>query len=137
MSNLQTLIETKLPEDLQSLAIKFTIPEDYFEKDLELIVMILRSRSIDTDEEKQNWFNLLTMMNDEQVTKLKGILIKEKTKLEEIEKKYEKKKQEIKEKYLNKWEDEWYISKVEEIKDKEEQFEKKDEEEAEELLSSL
>jgi len=101
----QDLIKEHLKEDLWEQANEYTIPVDFFTKDVELIDMVLRSRSIDTVEEKQNWFNLLSMMNDEQVTKLRGILVKEKTKLEEIEKKYNKKKQEIKDKYLNKRED--------------------------------
>ncbi len=131
------LVKKFLPENLWEEAWKYTIPEDFYEKDLELIVMVLQSRSIDTVEEKQNWFNLLPMMNTEQLDKLRWILIKEKTKLEEIEKKYEKKKQEIKDKYLNKREESWYIKKVEEIKDREDDFEKRDEAEAEELLSMI
>lgn len=131
------LIQKHLPKELWETASEFTIPEEYFEKDVELIVMILQSRSIDTTEEKQNRFNLLSMMNEEQVWKLKWILVKEKTKLEEIEKKYQKKKEEINQKYLNKWESEGYIKKVETIKNKEEEIEKKDEAEAEELLSMI
>jgi len=131
------LIKQHLSEELREQAQEFAIPEEYFEKDVELISMILRSKSIDTTEEKQNWFNLLSMMNEEQVDKLRGILTKEKKKLEEIEQKYQKKKQEIKDKYLNKREESWYIKKVSKIKEEEENFEKKDEAEAEELLSMI
>jgi hypothetical protein len=105
MSDLQTQVTTKLPEDLHELALKFTIPLDFFDNDIEIIILILRSKSIDTDDEKQNWFNLLLMMNSEQIEKLRQILLKEKAKLEEIENKYQKKKTELREKYLNHWED--------------------------------
>ncbi len=137
MSDLQTQVKTKLPEDLHDLALKFTIPLDFFEDDLEIIVLILRSKSIDTHDEKQNWFNLLMMMNADQIEKLRQILIKEKNKLEEIENKYQTKKKELRDKYLNHWEEEWYIKKVNTIKEKESEVEQKEKEEADNLLLNL
>jgi membrane-bound lytic murein transglycosylase B len=95
-------IQEHLPKDLREQAASFTIPQEFLEDVPDLIEMVLRSRSIDTVEEKQNWFNLLPMMNASQVDKLRAILEKEKTKLAEIEQRYEKKKLEIKKKYLNK-----------------------------------
>lgn len=132
-----SLITSLLPEDLHDIAKKFTIPESFLENETPLIEMILRSRSVDTDEEKQNWFNLLPMMNNDQLSRLRDILVKEKEKLEEIEKKYEDKKKEIKEKYINTWEEKWYIKKVEELKSEEEEVSKKEEEEAESLLDMI
>ena len=74
----QQLIQQYLPEDLRDLAGKFSIPSDFLENSTWLIVMVLRSRSIDSQEEKQNWFNLLPLMNETQLDKLKGILEKRK-----------------------------------------------------------
>ena len=99
------LIQQYLPEDLRELAEKFVIPQEFLEDTPDLIEMILRSRSIDTQEEKQNRFNLLPLMNVTQIEKLRAILVKERTKLAEIEKKYEQKKTEIKKKYLTKWQE--------------------------------
>jgi len=101
------------------------------------MVMVLQSRSIDTAEEKQNWFNLLPLMNTEQMEKLRSILIKEKTKLKEIEDKYEKKKEEIKEKYLNKREESGTNEKMKEIKDEEKSHVAKDHEDADDLLDLI
>ena len=94
------LIQKYLPQDLWEIAAGYTIPDEFLEDAPDLIELILRSRSIDTEQEKQNWFNLLPLMNATQLEKLRAILIKEKTKLQEIEEKYEGKKQEIKKKYL-------------------------------------
>jgi len=102
MSNV-TLIRKYLPEDIWELAAKFDIPEEFLIDTPDLIEMVIRSKSIDTDEEKQNWFNLMPLMNDEQLVKLRQILEKEKEKLKEIEDKYENKKKDIKKKYLLKW----------------------------------
>lgn len=131
------LIEQYLPEEVQEQAKLFDIPEKYLIEDPELIVMVLQSRSIDTTEEKQNRFNLLPLMNAEQLDKLRAILVKEKTKLKEIEEKYSKKKQDIKDKYLKKREDDGYIKKVEAIKEKEQIVASQDEEDAEDLLDMI
>lgn len=131
------LIEQYLPKELHELAKKFEIPEKYLIEDVELIIMVLQSRSIDTTEEKQNRFNLLPLMNDEQIEKLRTILVKEKTKLKEIEDKYNKKKQDIKDKYLKKREEDGYVKKVEKIKEKEVASAQKDEEDAQDLLDMI
>ncbi len=70
----------------------FTIPQEYLQNDPALIELILKAESMD-DEERQYWFNLLEIMDEDQVEKLRGILTKERDKLAEIEKKYGKKKE--------------------------------------------
>ena len=100
-----SIVQKFLPEEVWLLCKDYTIPSEFIQDTPDLIVLILQSRSIDTPEEKQNWFNLLPMMNTEQIEKLRAILIKEKTKLAEIEEKYEEKKNEIKKKYLTKWQE--------------------------------
>jgi hypothetical protein len=100
-----SLIKKYLPEELWQIATDFSIPDEFLKELPELVEMILRSRSIDTHEEKQNRFNLLPLMNDSQIEKLRAILLKEKKKLQQIEEKYETKKKEIKKKYLMKWQE--------------------------------
>ena len=46
MTNIE-LIKQKLPEDLWKLAMEFTIPESFLEKEPDLVVLILKSRSLD------------------------------------------------------------------------------------------
>jgi len=136
MSNI-SLLKKYLPEDLVTYWCKFDIPEEFLETDVELIILILQSKALETDEDKQNWFNLLPLMTEEQVYKLKEILLKEKKKLEEIEHKYAEKKRQIRQKYLLRWQKLWYIDKIEEIHKKEQQVKSKEEEEAEKLLENL
>ncbi len=76
-------------------------------------------------------------MNDEQIAKLNDILTREKQKLAEIEKKYEDKKLEIKKKYLLKWQNMWYIKKIEDIKSAEAVVSDKEQLEADALLQNL
>jgi hypothetical protein len=94
MTNL-ALIQTKLPENLWGMAQTFTIDDNSLNQYSDLVVLILNSKSLSDNTEKQNWFNLLTIMNEEQILKLKEILTREKEKLEEINQKYAKKQEEI------------------------------------------
>lgn len=132
-----TLIQKHLSQDLWDYAEKFDIPEDYLVDMSDLVEMVLRSKSIDTEEEKQNWFNLMPIMNNDQMVKLRDILVREKQKLEEIENSYEQKKMEIKKKYLMKWQKMWYFKKVEEIHKDEELSKNQEDEEAERLLQMI
>lgn len=131
------LVKKYLPQDLWDTAMGYSIPDEFLQDVPDLIEMILRSRSIDTHDEKQNRFNLLPLMNTTQLEKLRAILVKEKTKLAEIEQKYEEKKLEIKKKYLMKRQEMWYVKQVEEVQQQEAQHSAKDQEEADQLLSSL
>jgi BMFP domain-containing protein YqiC len=97
------LIKQFLPMTLRDQAQLFTIGDQFLQTMPDLIILILNSKSMDTKEEKQSWFNLLPLMNQEQVAKLRDILTREKQKLEEIEKKYEDKKDDIKAKYIQQW----------------------------------
>ena len=98
MTNLG-LIQEKLPENLWGMAQTFTIDDNSLNQYSDLVILILNSKSLSDNTEKQNWFNLLTIMNEEQTLKLKEILTREKEKLEEINQKYAKKQEEINWKY--------------------------------------
>ncbi len=136
MANTQ-LIQKHLPQALWDIAAQYNIPDQFIEKKAGLVSMLLQSRSIEKPDEKQSWFNLLPMMNDEQIAKLEDILAREKQKLEEIEKKYEEKKIEIKKKYLVKRQEMGYAKKVEDIREAEAKLDEKEDKEAEALLDQI
>jgi len=131
------LIQQYLPQEVWELAAPFTIPEQFLQSMPDLIVLVLLSKSMDNHEEKQSWFSLLPMMNDEQIMKLKDILTREKQKLEEIEAKYEQKKDDIKTKMVNKWENTLYHTKMTDIKKSEAMAQEQDASEAEHLLTQI
>lgn len=133
----QKLVQKYLPKDLWKVIMEYNVWGEFIETIPDLIEMILRSRSIDTHEEKQNRFNLLPLMNDEQIQKLRDILLKEKRKLKEIEEKYSQKKEEIKKKYVNKREESKYIKKVSHIRKQEAVLDAKEDKEADALLENI
>jgi hypothetical protein len=49
----------------------FSLDEKYTQELPDIVVLILESKSLETDEEKQNWFNLLPLMTGEQIEKLR------------------------------------------------------------------
>jgi len=136
MANLQ-LIQKYLPQALRDVAPAYIIPDQFIEKKPTLVAMLLQSRSVEKPEEKQSWFNLLPLMNDEQIAKLEEILTREKQKLEEIERKYEEKKIEIKKKYLMKRQQMGYEKQVNTIKQKEAAGTAEEDKEAEALLDQI
>ena len=136
MTNID-LIKAKLPQELREKAEKFTIPDEFLTTMPDLIILVLNSKSMDTTEEKQSWFNLLPMMNKDQIDKLRDILTREKQKLTEIEQKYEQKKDELKNKYTQKREDMVYTKRMEEIKQKEAEHEKIADKQADDLLTQI
>lgn len=101
-AQLMDYIKKYLPQELWDIAAKYDIPVNFIQNMPVLISLVLNSKSIDTDQEKQSWFSLLPLMNDEQIARLNDILTREKAKLEEIQQKYDDKKVEIKKKYLMK-----------------------------------
>jgi len=132
-----SILKKYLPEELVAYASTFDISEEFLEVDAELIILILQSKALETDEDKQNWFNLLPLMTDEQISKFKDILVKERTKLNEIEQKYIEKRKKLRQKQLLRWQKMWYIDKVKKIQEQEEQMKSKEEQEAEQLLNEL
>lgn len=126
-----------LPQDLWEIAVKYEIAEEFMIQMPDLIELVLRSKSIDKPEDKQWWFSLLPLMNDDQIARLREILTKEKVKLAEIEQKYEEKKIDIKKKYLSKWQEMNQAESVQKVKAAEAAHEAKEDAEAEALLSQI
>ncbi len=95
----QEYITKYLPQNLHDTALNYNIPYDMLEDNADLVVLVLESKSINEPKEKQSRFDLYSLMNQEQIDKLRDILTREKQKLAEIEAKYQARQEEIKRKY--------------------------------------
>lgn len=131
------LIEQKLPKELWEVAKNYTISDNFIETMSDIIVLVLNSKSLDTQQEKQSWFDLLPLMTQDQVDKLRDILTREKQKLEEIEKKYEEKKWAVIDKFVEKFDEDSYQNKILQLQQKEAAHEEKEDQEADALLNNL
>ena len=133
----QELIQKFLPEDLREIALNYDIPNDMLENNADLVVLVLWSKSINEPKEKQSWFDLYSLMNQEQIDKLRDILTREKEKLAEIEAKYQAKQEEIKRKYEETYASGAYQQQQDKVRDSEKEKAEKDAIEADALLDQI
>ena len=126
-----------LPEHLHSIAMNFNIPNDMLENNTDLVVLVLESKSISEAKEKQSWFDLYSLMNQEQIDKLRDILTREKEKLAEIEAKYQARQEEIKRKYEETYASWAYQQQQDKIRDSEKASREQEEVEADALLNQI
>lgn len=71
----------KIPQLLTDSLQALDIPEAFMEFDPGIVYLILKSPSLNSIYDKQNWFNLLPIMSDEQIFKFYDILARERYKL--------------------------------------------------------
>ena len=133
----QELVTKLLPQNLLSVAMNFSIPSDMLQDNADLVVLVLESKSISETKEKQSWFDLYPLMNQEQIDKLRDILTREKEKLAEIEARYQAKQEEIKRKYEETYASWAYQQQQDKIRDSEIASRQQEEVEADALLSQL
>lgn len=133
----QENIKKFLPVHLQEMALKYSIPDDMLENNADLVVLVLESKSISDQKEKQSWFDLYSLMNQEQIDKLRDILTREKQKLAEIEARYQAKQEEIKKKYEETYASGAYQQQQDKIRDSERASREQEEVEADALLNQI
>lgn len=122
--------------DDQSVFNKFEIPETVKKQYPDLIPLILETESMN-DDERQYWFQILPIMTDEQVTKLREILTNEKKQLKELDKEYEQEIKRINTKHVSEWKTFESEEKRKKLKAAEGQASKAEETKQEELLKKL
>lgn len=81
---------------------QFGIPQEWIAKDPALLQLVLKSESM-KDEERKYWFQLLPVMSDEQVEKLRTILVNERDQLAALDSKYEADVRKLNEKHAGEW----------------------------------
>ena len=136
MTNQEKILKY-LPENLHSVAMEYDIPDDMLDSNADLVVLVLESKSINDHKEKQSWFDLYSLMNQEQIDKLRDILTREKQKLAEIEARYQAKQEEIKRKYEETYASGAYQQQQDKIRDSEKASREQEEVEADALLNQI
>ena len=126
-----------LPENLHAVASNYDIPDAMLESDADVVILVLESKSISDQKEKQSWFDLYPLMNQEQIDKLRDILTREKQKLSEIEAKYQAKQEEIKKKYEETYASGAYQEQQDKIRNSEIASRQQEEVEADALLNQI
>lgn len=122
--------------DLAQELKKFKIPQ--FVKDTypDLIPLIIETESM-SDDERQYWFSILPIMTEEQVSKLREILINEREQLKKLDDEYVKQLKKINDEQIAKWHEVEVKEKWKKIKTKEATAEEKEKMHEEELLKKM
>jgi len=124
------------PVATAAAAAKFNIPavvKDHFPA---LIPLIIETESMD-DEERDYWFQMIPIMTDEQIDKLKEILVSEKEQLAALDTEYEAELKKIDEKHLQEWTEYEQKQKTDEIQKKEAATQAQEQQTEEDLLNKL
>lgn len=124
------------PTKDQSVFERFDIPDLVKEQHPDLIPLIIQTESMN-DDERQYWFHIIPIMNDEQVDKLREILVNEKKQLQAIDSEYEQELRRINDKHVAEWKGFQAKEKREKLKTAEQTTEKTEAETEEELLKKL
>lgn len=82
----------------------FKIPQVVLDKYPALVELIKKTESM-TDEEREYWFQILPIMTEEQVNRLKGILEEEATQLAKLDDQYQDQLSKLNQKHLDEWSD--------------------------------
>ncbi|MBI2638189.1 hypothetical protein HYW83_01225 [Candidatus Peregrinibacteria bacterium] len=115
---------------------KFDIPDTVKQQYPDLIPLILQTESMN-DDERQYWFQILPIMTDEQVGKLREILMNEKNQLSALDKEYEQELKRINDKHVSEWKEFEAKEKRKKLQTAETATEKTEKEEEETLLKKL
>jgi hypothetical protein len=115
---------------------QYHIPQLVKQEYPDLIPLILNTESMD-DEEREYWFQILPIMTDDQVQKLKNILVNEKKQLAKLDAEYEAELAKINEKHLSEWQAFENRQFREKLEKKEKAHEKKESSLEEDLLNKL
>ncbi len=114
----------------------YKIPEIVKEKFPQIIKMILETESM-SKEERNYWFQILPIMTNEQVERLRNILIEEKEQLTKLDDKYQEELSRLNEKHLREWDEFERKQEREKLKVAEAQYEQEEAEKEEDILEEL
>ncbi len=112
------------------------IPQTVAEKYPDLVAMLKKTESM-TKEERDYWFQILPIMTEDQVARLRKILEEEAAQLAKLDAEYQTELAKLNKKHLEEWDTFERTQEREALKAKEASTEKEEKEAEEKLLASL
>lgn len=117
-------------------AAKKRLPAAIQKKYPDLEQLIVETESM-TDEEREYWFQILPIMTDEQIKKLRGILVHEKEQLAKLDDEYEDELSRLNQKHILEWKEQERKEKRTKLKQQEAAEEKQETQAEADLLKQL
>lgn len=89
-------------EKVTELGQKYSIPESVKDTFPDLVALLIKTESMN-DEERDYWFQVIPIMSEEQIIKLRTILVNEREQLKKIDEEYEGEMQKLGEAHKSDW----------------------------------
>lgn len=89
-------------DQLADIAKKYTIPESVKSQFPDLVALLIKTESMN-DEERDYWFQVLPIMNEDQIIKLRTILVNEREQLKKIDTEYDAEMKKLNDVHKNEW----------------------------------
>ncbi|MBP7898721.1 MAG: hypothetical protein WC101_01350 [Candidatus Gracilibacteria bacterium] len=89
-------------DQLADIAKKYTIPESVKSQFPDLVALLVKTESMN-DEERDYWFQVLPIMNEDQIIKLRTILVNEREQLKKIDTEYDSEMKKLNDVHKNEW----------------------------------
>lgn len=90
------------PAQLSELSKKYSIPESVKSSYPDLVALLIKTESMN-DEERDYWFQVLPIMTEDQIIKLRTILVNERDQLKKIDTEYEDEIKKLNQVHKNDW----------------------------------
>ena len=87
---------------ISALEKKYQFPKIVYEKFPELPELVLETESM-KEEERHYWFQMLSVMKEDQIVKFRDILLNEKRQLAHLDEEYKKEVEQLNDKNKNEW----------------------------------
>lgn len=89
-------------DQLNEIAKKYTIPESVKAQFPDLVALLIKTESMN-DEERDYWFQVMPVMNEDQIVKLRTILVNEREQLKKIDEEYDSEMKKLNDVHKNEW----------------------------------
>ena len=89
-------------DQLTEVAKKYTIPESVKAQFPDLVALLIKTESMN-DEERDYWFQVMPIMNEDQIVKLRTILVNESEQLKKIDEEYDSEMKKLNDLHKTEW----------------------------------
>ncbi|HBB02604.1 MAG: hypothetical protein US89_C0005G0015 [Candidatus Peregrinibacteria bacterium GW2011_GWF2_38_29] len=89
---------------IDEIVAKYSIPTSVTSKYPDLIALAIQTESMD-DSEREYWYQIMPVMTDDQIVKLRNILVNEKEQLTKLDEEYNQDLKSLNDKHMSEWQD--------------------------------
>ena len=89
-------------QQITDMEVQYSIPQSVKDKFPDLVALLIKTESMNT-EEREYWFQVMPVMSDDQIVKLRDILVNERNQLKKIDEEYNQEMSKLGENHKKEW----------------------------------